>query len=345
MLEGLNMVQLIFYSKELALLHPFGISRWTRTHVKNVFVEWHKDGLVGYGEASPNARYNESHETAISFMGRINQSTLSSISNSEELCSYLSTIDKGEFAAKAALEMAFWDWIGKKNNQALHEYWNAPRTIGPVSSFTIGIDSKEVIDTKLKEAEPYPVLKVKLGTDQDEEIIEFIRERTAKPIWVDANEGWKTADIAKQRIEFLSDKNVQLIEQPMPSSELIAMREVKKMTPIPVIADEGFTGKEPLEELAESYTGINIKLMKMGSMYKSLKTIEHARTLGMEVMIGCMIETALANTAAGVLSMWADYADIDGFLLLKDRPFLGFTFDSQNRVVLNDLPGLGVIPV
>ncbi len=131
----------------------------------------------------------------------------------------------------------------------------------------------------------------------------------------------------------------------MPASEWQAMKTVRKETSIPVIADEGFTGKESLEQVAESYSGINIKLMKMGSLVKSLATVQQAKALGLEVMIGCMIETALANTAAGILSMWADYADIDGFLLLKDRPFQGFSFDEQNRIVLNDLPGLGVIPV
>jgi L-alanine-DL-glutamate epimerase-like enolase superfamily enzyme len=339
------MIHLIFYSKELALVHPFGISRWTRTHVTNVFVEWHKDGIVGYGEASPNARYKESHETALQFIGRIPQQELAKIVHENELKLFLNQFTDGEFAAKAALEMAFLDWKGKNNNEPLHVMWNAPKTIGPVSSFTIGIDSKEVIENKLKEAEAYPILKVKLGTDQDEEIITFIRTKTAKPIWVDANEGWKTTDIALRRIDFLSDKNIQLIEQPMPASEWQSMKIVRKETAIPVIADEGFTGKEPLEKVAESYSGINIKLMKMGSMVSSVETIRKAKELGLSVMIGCMIETALANTAGGILSMWADYADIDGFLLLKDRPFQGFSFDEHNRIVLNDLPGLGVIPV
>lgn len=339
------MIHLIFYSKELALMHPFGISRWTRTHVTNVFVEWHEDGIVGYGEASPNARYQESHETALQFIGRIPQQELANIKNENELNSYLTHFAEGEFAAKAALEMAYLDWKGKKVNEPLHALWKAPRLVGPVSSFTIGIDSKEIIETKLKEAASYPILKVKLGTEQDEELITFIRSKTQKPIWVDANEGWKTTDIALKRIDFLSDKHIQLIEQPMPASEWQAMKTVRKETSIPVIADEGFTGKESLEQVAESYSGINIKLMKMGSLVKSLATVQQAKALGLEVMIGCMIETALANTAAGILSMWADYADIDGFLLLKDRPFQGFSFDEQNRIVLNDLPGLGVIPV
>jgi len=334
-----------FKTKELALVHAFGISRWTRTHAKNVFVELEADGIVGIGEASPNARYDESNETAEAFLASLDFSSIKNKYDVTQLISYLNSVKKGEYAAKAAVEMAFWDWLGKKIDLPIYKLWNAPSVVGPVSSFTIGIDSEEIIRQKVEEAHSYPILKVKLGTENDENIIKLIRSITDKTIWVDANEGWKTLDIAKKRVQFLSDKNIGMIEQPMPASQGSEIAELKKITSIPLIADEGFTGTETLEELAQNYTGINIKLMKIGSMHKAMQTISDARKLGLKIMVGCMIETALANTAAGILSMWADYADIDGFLLLKDKPFKGFSFDSENRIVLNDLPGLGVSKV
>lgn len=337
------MFTLRYRTQELALMHAFGISRWTRTHVKNVFVELEADGIVGLGEASPNARYQESHETAEAYLAKLNFSNIGRTHDVTVLLNYINSVQPGEYAAKAAVEMAFWDWLGKKLNVPIHRLWNAPTEIGPVSSFTIGIDSDEVIRKKVAEAESFPILKVKLGTDQDEQIIQTIRSLTNKTIWVDANEGWKTLDVAKARLDFLQDKNIGMIEQPMPAAQSLEIAELKKITPIPLIADEGFTGNETLEELAHCYTGINIKLMKIGSMHKAMQTISEARKLGLKIMIGCMIETALANTAAGILSMWADYADIDGFLLLKDRPYKGFDFDAQNRVSLNSLPGLGVV--
>jgi len=333
-----------FRTQELAFVHAFGISRWTRTHTKNVFVELEAEGIIGIGEAAPNARYQESHETAEAYLASLDFSKIGKTHDVTKILSYINSVKKSEYAAKAAVEMAFWDWLGKKLDLPIHKLWNAPSQIGPVSSFTIGIDSEEIIRQKVQEAEQYPILKVKLGTENDENVINLIRTMTNKTIWVDANEGWKTLDLAKKRVQFLADKNIGMIEQPMPADQGKDCAELKKVTHIPLIADEGFTGTETLEELAQNYTGINIKLMKIGSRHKAMQTISDARNLGLNIMVGCMIETELANTAAGILSMWADYADIDGFLLLKDRPFTGFSFDSENRVVLNDLPGLGVKP-
>lgn len=337
------MFTLRFKTEKLAFMHAFGISRWTRTHTNNVFVELEAEGIIGIGEAAPNARYQESSDSAEAYLSSLDFSKLGFTYDVTSFLAFINKTEKGQYSAKAALEMAFWDWLGKKLQTPIHRLWNAPTEIGPVSSFTIGLDSDEMIRLKVAEAEAYPILKVKLGTEDDEKIINLIRSLTDKTIWVDANEGWKTLDLAKKGVAFLQDKNIGMIEQPMPSDQANEIGELKKYTSIPLIADEGFTGNETLEELAQNYTGINIKLMKIGSMHKAMQTISNARKLGLQIMIGCMIETALANTAAGILSMWADYADIDGFLLLKDRPYIGFELDSLNRIVLNDLPGLGVI--
>lgn len=337
------MFSLRFNTQQLQLEHAFGISRWTRTHVQNVFIELEANGIIGIGESSPNARYNESAESNSVWLSRLDFSTMTNRYDISQLIRVLNEAGSGEYAAKVAVEMAFWDWVGKSLNVPLHKLWNAPSVIGPVSSFTIGIDTEEIIRQKVEEASPYPILKVKLGTDHDEDIIRIIRELTSKTLWVDANEGWTSFDKAVARVKFLQDKKIGMIEQPMPASMANEIGKLKAFTSIPLMADEGFTGSESLDELAENYSGINIKLMKIGSMHKAMQTIANARKKGLKIMIGCMIETALANTAAGILSLWADYADIDGFLLLKDRPYTGFSLDEMNRIVLTDLPGLGVI--
>jgi L-alanine-DL-glutamate epimerase-like enolase superfamily enzyme len=206
------------------------------------------------------------------------------------------------------------------------------------------LDSIDVIKEKVREADDdgATILKVKLGSDHDKEIIEAIRLVSDTEIWVDANEGWKTLDQARDMVQFLGDKNVTMIEQPMPASEFELMKLLKPLSQIPLIADESFTGKQSLAELVEGFHGINIKLMKVGSLRKAHQIIDDAKSVGLKIMIGCMIETAIANTAGALLSLRADFADLDGWKLLSDRPFDGMKFGEGNRIVLNDLPGLGV---
>ncbi|MEX0928389.1 MAG: enolase C-terminal domain-like protein, partial [Balneolales bacterium] len=187
-----------------------------------------------------------------------------------------------------------------------------------------------------------PILKIKLGTEHDREIIQQVRSVSGKPVRVDANESWKTLEQAKEQVRFLSDYNVELIEQPMPAGEHDAMRKLKSFSSVPLVADESFTGHENLEELARQFDAVNIKLMKIGSISHSLRNLHQARKAGLKVMAGSMIESSLADTATAILSMWADYADLDGHLLLKDDPCNGFVINAGGEVVLNDKPGLGV---
>lgn len=337
-------INLRWYTQKLKLAHAFGISRSTRTHVENVFVEITCDGITGIGEASPNTRYNETPESAVSYLEKVE---IPDDMNPADISSWISILydaGDGEYAAKVAVEMAVWDWIGKKIDMPLHQLWNLNTDRALNSSFTIGLDSLEVIKEKVQEADEdgATILKVKLGSDHDKEIIETIRSVSDTEIWVDANEGWKTLDQARDMVQFLGDKHVSMIEQPMPSSEFESMKLLKPLSTIPLIADESFTGKQSLEELAEGFHGINIKLMKVGSLRKAHQIIDDAKSAGLKIMIGCMIETAIANTAGALLSLRADFADLDGWKLLSDRPFDGMTFGEGNRIVLNDLPGLGV---
>lgn len=329
---------------DLRLRRTFTISRWSRDVAPNVLVRLQADGIEGIGEAAPNKRYNESQESAIAYIRRVD---LSLIRNPYDVDAFIAILDAagpGEYSAKVALEMALYDWIGKSLNVPLHQLWNAPSSIGPVSTYTIGIDSLENLAARVEEAGAFPILKVKMGTDQDEVVMKHLRTLTDKPIWVDANEGWKDVDTALARIRFLADHGVEMIEQPMPAAMTRELAQLKTKSPLPMYADESFTGKEAVEDLAACFHGVNIKIMKTGSLRRSLQWAHRSRRAGLGVMVGCMIESSLADTASALISLWADAADLDGHVLIHDDPFKGLTFDSAQRVVLNDLPGLGVIP-
>jgi len=334
--------KLSYQKIDLPLRHTFTISRGSRDFAKNVIIRVSADGIDGWGEAAPNHRYNEDPESVIKFLDNIDLSNIKNPYNIQELIDYLNQIDTGEHAAKAGLEMAFQDWIGKKLDIPLYKLWNAPSNIGPQTSVTIGISDLDEIEDKINEFDQFPILKVKLGSSNDKPIIEAIRSVTDKQLWIDANEGWKTLDHAREMVDFLKDKNIGMIEQPMPADQIKTIRDLNTDYDIPFIADEGFTGKESLETIAEAYDGINIKLMKVGSMRKALQIIAQARKLGLKIMIGCMLESGLANTAAANISLWADYADIDGPMLLSENPFEGFTLTNKNHITVNDESGLGV---
>ena len=326
----------------LDLRHTFTISRWSRDTATNVYVELKAEGITGIGEAAPNARYKESQESALAFMNGFHEFKLE---NPYDIETFLQLMDQhadGEWSAKVALEMALLDWIGKKLHIPLYTLWNAESNTGPQTCFTIGISAPDELPSRIIEADPYPVLKVKLGTQNDTLIIDTIRRYTDKPLWIDANEGWKDVSTAKKMSGYLADQHVELIEQPMPASMLRELSELKRYSPVPIIADESFTGHESLETLAASFHGINLKIMKTGSLRRSMQWIQKARRANMKVMVGCMIESSIADTASALISLWADYADLDGHLLIKNDPFQGLKFDDRYRVMLNPQPGLGV---
>lgn len=332
---------------ELTLENPFTIARGTKETVPNVMVTLTADNITGYGEAGPNKRYDEDAGKVIQFLDQLPVNFFDDVEAAKELTQkidrFSADADVSEIqSAKTAIEMAWLDWQGKSHGQPLWERWNAPSNKTPFTSFTIGLDEIEVMQEKVKDAAEYPILKVKLGTEHDRNIIKAIREITDKPIRVDANEGWTDLPTAKDQITFLAEHNIELVEQPMPSAMHDAMAQLKKWSPLPLMADESFKGNEDLDHTAEAFDGINIKLMKIGSLVKARRVIEEARKRDLQVMIGCMIESSLANSAGALLGTWADYVDLDGHLLIKDDPFEGLSLDQEKRVVLSDEPGLGV---
>lgn len=331
----------------LQLREVFTISRGSKSEVRNVFIQLSKDGITGFGEAGPNTRYDETAEKVIEYYKSLPPDFFGDIKSAKELTQKLDNWNQTQFkysvqSAKAAIEMAWWDWHAKSKETPLWKLWGEKSATGPVTSFTIGLDTPAKMQEKIRKADQYPIYKIKLGTDHDREIIEAIREVTDKPLRVDANEGWKTLEQAKKEIRYLSDKNVELVEQPMPASDFEAMKELKTWSPLSLAADESFTGNENLEEIAEAFDIINIKLMKIGSLIKAREVIQKANKLKLKIMIGCMIESSLANAAGTLLALNAEYADLDGHLLINNDPFTGLRVDDDSRMILSNEYGFGI---
>jgi L-alanine-DL-glutamate epimerase-like enolase superfamily enzyme len=329
-------------TRRLKLAHTWTIARNSSDYKDNVFVKIEKDGIAGYGEAAPNIRYSEDWEKTTD---RINKAK--SIFDKHDLWHYVDIkeeLDKtiiDQSCAKCALDIALMDWIGKKLNTPLYKMWGLDKSKTPLTTFSIGIDTPEVIKQKVKEAEKYPRLKIKVGKDNDEEVINTVRSVTDKPLVVDANEGWKSKEVALEKIKWLISEGVEFIEQPLPSSMIEETRWLRDRVDIPVIADEAVKTAADIPLLSTAYDGINIKLMKSGGLQEALRMIHMAKALGMKIMLGCMIESSIAITAAAHLSPYADYADLDGNLLLAEDPFEGVKVE-KGKLILNDKPGLGI---
>ena len=334
--------KLEFEKLELIPSHPFTIARGTKETVPNVLIKLTANGVTGLGEAGPNSRYNEDANSVIEFLNQLPTSFFNDINSAEALWKKLRQLDQPIQSAKTAVEMAWLDWWGKNQGKPLWKLWDAPSQTTPPTSFTIGLDAIDVMQQKVEGAKDYPILKVKLGTDRDEEIIKGIREVSDQVIRVDANEGWTDLATAKEAIRFLDDQNVEFIEQPMPSSCKEELVQLKEWSPLPIIADESFVGREYMDEIADQFDGINIKLQKVGSLVEAFKLIEKARERDLEVMIGCMIESSLGISAGALLGIWADYVDLDGHLLISNDPFSGLTLTDDKRIKLSNAPGLGV---
>jgi L-alanine-DL-glutamate epimerase-like enolase superfamily enzyme len=332
-----------YKSKRLELAHAWTIARNTSSFKENVFVKLEKDGIIGLGEAAHNVRYGETLESTIA---TIEQATplLQSCNplHFTEVGYAILNVGKGQTAAKAALDIALIDWLGKRYGLAYYQLLGLNPNEAPQTTFSIGIDTPEVIKQKVKEAEPYPLLKIKMGKDNDKEILQAVRSVTDKTLRVDANEGWKDKQQALRKIEWLADNGVDLIEQPMPSEMLEETAWVRERSPIPVIADEAVKQASDIPTLAQAYDGINIKIDKSGGVQEALRMIWMARSLGLKIMLGCMVSSSLSITAAAQLSPLVDFPDLDGHLLISNDPFQGVQV-KDGWLILPDRPGMGVV--
>ncbi len=338
-----NNIKLRFWQYELELKHTWTIARGSKNTTIITLLELSCDGIQGLGEAalSTAARYGETKETVTEFLKKIDFSHFSSLFQQQDILEYIQHLAPGNYAAKAAIDIALHDWLGKKLGIPLYKMWGLNPNRTPITTFSISIDTPEMMMKKTLEAAEFPILKIKVGKDNDEENIRAIRKVTDKPLRVDANEGWKTKEIALEKIKWLADQGVEFIEQPLPTSQLDDMIWLHERVKIPLIADESVTGLQDIVKLKDGFDGINIKLMKCGGINQALKMIHTARALGLKIMMGCMIESSVAISAAAQLSPLIDYADLDGNLLVSNDPYEGSKV-VNGKIILSEYHGIGV---
>lgn len=323
---------------------------WTTTMSSSdyrdvLYVRWISAGITGRGEGAPIVRYKESAATATKAMHQITKLLLAS-----DPWKFRKTLQEvaaklpGEWAAKSAIDIALHDWVGQKLGVPLYRYFGLDPADAPVTTFSIGIDTPEIIKQKVIEAEAYPILKVKVGLDKDEATLEAIRSVTKKPLRLDANEGFKSKEEAVRKINWFESQGAQFIEQPLPAHMLDEQKWVRSKVHIPILADEACLRAEDIPKIADAYDGVVIKLDKTGGLLGAMRAIETARAHKLKTMLGCMVSSSVTITAAAHLSPLVDFADLDGNLLIANDPFKGVTVE-QGRLVLPDLPGLGLTKV
>lgn len=335
-------MQLSFKSYDLQLRHVFTIANSSRTTTPVVLTEITYDGITGYGEASLPPYLGETQASVIEFLKKVNLEQFSSPFELEDILIYVDKITENNTAAKASIDIALHDLVGKIMGQPWYKIWGLDKGKTPSTTFTIGIDTEEVVKQKTREAAPlYNILKVKLGRDNDKQMIEAIRTVTDKPIAIDANQGWKDKHYALDMINWLKERGIVMIEQPMPKYNLDDAAWVTERSPLPVFADESFQRLQDVLRLKGAFTGVNIKLMKCTGMREAQKILTVARAANMKVMIGCMTETSCAISAATQLSPAVDWADLDGNLLISNDCFKGATV-INGKLHLEDKPGIGV---
>jgi L-alanine-DL-glutamate epimerase-like enolase superfamily enzyme len=330
---------------ELKPTHPFVIARGGYAHHRNVIVRLtDDDGLEGFGEAAPNRYYGESVATVLAALGQfkpiLEHADPMGLESTE---AHLNRVLRGNASAKSAVSSALHDLVGKRLGLPVYRIWGLDSSTVPQSSFTIAIAESHELERRVAEAREYPILKIKLGTDRDTEIVRIIRNAAPeKRLRVDANAAW-TAKHAVQMSDFLADQGVEMLEQPVPANDIEGLRFVRKRSRLPVFADESCLVATDIAKLAGAVDGINIKLAKCGSLREALRMVHTARALDLQVMAGCMIESSLGISAIAQIAPLLDFADFDGAALLTSDPFRG-TSIAGGTIKLSDGPGLGAAP-
>ena len=340
--KGDGHMHLSFFPYELQLRHTFTVASYSRTTTPDVQVEISYEGVTGYGEASMPPYLGQSVESVCAFLQKVDLSQFTDPFQLEDILSYVDSLSEGDSAAKAAVDIALHDLVGKLIGQPWWRIWGLDAGKAPSTTFTIGIDTPEVVREKtLEAAGKFNILKVKVGLDSDVSMIETIRSVTSVPLAVDANQGWKDRSKALDEIFWLASQGVVMVEQPMAVSRIDDNAWLTEHSPLPIFADEAIQRLADVPSMKGVYSGINIKLMKCTGMREGWKMAQLARALGMKVMVGCMTETSCAVSAAAQFSPYVDFADLDGNLLIANDRFTGVTV-QDGRLVLPDRPGIGV---
>lgn len=334
-------LKLTFKPYELKLRHSFNLAKYSRTTTPDVQVELTYDGITGYGEASMPPYLGESVKSVTEFLGSLDLEQFTDPFRIDDILSYIDNVAPNNRAAKASVDIALHDLLGKIMGQPWYKIWGLSPEKCPNTSFTIGMDKPDVVREKVKEAAPYKVIKIKMGLPGDKEMVEIVRSMTDVPICVDANQGWNSKEDALRMIDWLADKNCLFVEQPLPKEMFNETAWLRDRSSLPIIADEAFQRLPDIMRLRDAYDGINIKLMKSTGLHEAYKMALLARSLGMKVMVGCMTETSCAVSAAAQIAPLVDYADLDGNLLIANDRFDGMKI-VDGKVTPTALPGIGV---
>lgn len=337
-------LKLSFKPNELKLRHAFNLARNSRTTTPDVLVQLEYDGIVGYGEASMPPYLGESIESVTKFLGNLDLGQFNDPFRIEEILSYVDGTAPDNRAAKASVDIALHDLLGKIMGQPWYKIWGLSPEKTPNTSFTIGIDKADVVRQKVGEAAPYKVIKVKMGLDNDKELVEIIRSKTDKPLCVDANQGWTDKEKALDMCHWLKERGCMFVEQPFDKKMIDETAWLRERSPLPIIADEFCQRIPDVMRAYQVYDGINIKLMKSTGLHEAYKMAVLAKSLGMKLMIGCMTETSCAISAAAQLAPMADWVDLDGNLLIANDSFDGVKV-VDGKITLTDKPGIGATPI
>jgi L-alanine-DL-glutamate epimerase-like enolase superfamily enzyme len=329
--------------KRLMLRHTWTTTMSSSEFRDTVQFRYRRDGITGYGEGAPIIRYQEYPEQAMKAIDAIGAQIVSGNPwiYQKFLAQVRAALGSHQRAAMAAVDIAVFDWLGKKLGVPLYQFLGLDPADAPVTDFSIGIDTPEITRQKTREAADFPVLKVKVGLKTDEATIEAVRSVANKPIRVDANEGWTDKEEAIRKINWLETQGVEYVEQPMPAHMLEETRYVRSKVHLPIFADEACTDVHMIPRLAEAYDGINVKLDKAGGILEACRWIQVARAVNMKVMLGCMVSSSCTVTAAAHLSPLVDYADLDGNLLVANDPWIGVQVE-KGKLILPTGPGLGL---
>ena len=335
-------IRLSFEPYELQLRHTFTVSSYSRKTTPGVQVRLDYEGFTGYGEASMPPYLGQSVETVCGFLQKVDMGQFRDPFRLEDILAYVDSLSPGDGAAKAAVDIVLHDLVGKLIGQPWWRLWGLDPSRTPDTTFTIGIDTPDIVRQKTKEcADRFNILKVKVGLDNDKEMIRTIREVTDLPLAVDANQGWKDREQALDEIHWLKENGIVMVEQPMAKERIEDNAWITERSPLPIFADEAIQRLADIPSIKGAYHGINIKLMKCTGMREAWKMLNYARAEGMKVMIGCMTETSCAVSAAAQLSPAVDFADLDGNLLITNDLYKGMEV-VNGKITLSDRPGIGL---
>lgn len=329
-----------YRSNNLPFRYPFTISKGTKTHQPSLAIALEHRGIVGYGEAPAITYYNISVEKMVEDLERKKMMVEKfAFIEPDRYWHYLHHLYPMNNFLVCALDMAAWDIYGKIRQQPLYQLWGGDLAKAPLTDYTIGIDTIDRMVEKMKE-KPWPVYKIKLGTEEDIAIVEAIRQHTNAILRIDANAAWTLAE-ALEKIPVLKDLGVEFIEQPLAKDDWEGMKVLFEKSPLPLIADESCVVESDVDKCHQHFHGINIKLTKCSGITPALRMIKKARSLEMKVMVGSMNESTIGSAAIAHLMPQLDYVDVDGPLLLGEDLATGLRYE-QGRVVVSDKPGLGI---